>query len=44
MVEVARAQSESLGLSNVEHRMLDAERMDLADSSVDRWRAGSATC
>jgi ubiquinone/menaquinone biosynthesis C-methylase UbiE len=36
MVEVARAQSERLGLSNVEHRMLDAERMDLADSSVDR--------
>ncbi|HEX2466830.1 MAG TPA: methyltransferase domain-containing protein [Solirubrobacterales bacterium] len=36
MVAVARAQSERLGLSDVEHRVLDAQRMDLADSSVDR--------
>jgi ubiquinone/menaquinone biosynthesis C-methylase UbiE len=36
MVDVARAQSQRLGLSNVEHRRLDAERMDLDDASVDR--------
>jgi ubiquinone/menaquinone biosynthesis C-methylase UbiE len=36
MVEVARSQSEKLGLGNVEHRVLDAERMDLDDASVDR--------
>lgn len=41
MVEAARAESRRLGLANVEHRVLDAERMDLADNSVDgvlcRW-------
>jgi ubiquinone/menaquinone biosynthesis C-methylase UbiE len=41
MVEAARAESERLGLENVEHRRLDAEDMDLADGSVDgvlcRW-------
>jgi ubiquinone/menaquinone biosynthesis C-methylase UbiE len=41
MVEAARAESERLGLRNVEHRVLDAERMDLDDDSVDgvlcRW-------
>jgi ubiquinone/menaquinone biosynthesis C-methylase UbiE len=41
MVEVARRQSEARGLTNVEHRVLDAEAMDLADDSVDgvvcRW-------
>jgi ubiquinone/menaquinone biosynthesis C-methylase UbiE len=36
MVEVARSQSERLGLGNTEHRVLDAERMDLEDASVDR--------
>jgi ubiquinone/menaquinone biosynthesis C-methylase UbiE len=36
MVEAAQAQSERLGLRNVEHRVLDAERMDLEDASVDR--------
>jgi ubiquinone/menaquinone biosynthesis C-methylase UbiE len=36
MVEAAKAQSERLGLRNVEHRVLDAERMDLEDASVDR--------
>jgi SAM-dependent methyltransferase len=36
MVEAARAVSAQLGLDNVEHRVLDAERMDLDDSSVDR--------
>ncbi|WP_102145303.1 methyltransferase domain-containing protein [Mycobacterium hubeiense] len=35
MVDVARRQSESRGLTNVEHRVLDAERMDLGDDSVD---------
>lgn len=35
MVEVARRRGEELGLSNLEHRVLDAERMDLDDSSVD---------
>jgi SAM-dependent methyltransferase len=41
MVEAARAESQRLGLGNVEHRELDAERMDLGDDSVDgvlcRW-------
>jgi ubiquinone/menaquinone biosynthesis C-methylase UbiE len=41
MVDAARAESERLGLTNVEHRTLDAEDMDLPDSSVDgvlcRW-------
>src|SRR5687768_14363997 len=41
MVEVARRRADELGLDNVETRVLDAERMDLADASVDgiicRW-------
>jgi SAM-dependent methyltransferase len=41
MVEVARRLGEARGLRNVEHRVLDAERMDLDDDSVDgvvcRW-------
>jgi len=41
MVEVARRVGEARGLANVEYRVLDAERMDLADDSVDaavcRW-------
>jgi SAM-dependent methyltransferase len=41
MVELARRQGEARGLTNVEYRVLDAERMDLADDSVDgvvcRW-------
>ena len=41
MVEVARRRAEELGLDNVETRVLDAERMDLDDNSVDsiicRW-------
>jgi ubiquinone/menaquinone biosynthesis C-methylase UbiE len=41
MVEVARRLGEGRGLSNVEYRVLDAERMDLDDDSVDgvvcRW-------
>ncbi|HET8894676.1 MAG TPA: methyltransferase domain-containing protein [Gaiellaceae bacterium] len=41
MVEVARKNGERRGVANVEHRVLDAERMDLADESVDgvicRW-------
>ena len=35
MVEAARRRGEELGLSNVEYRVLDAERMDLDDDSVD---------
>ena len=35
MVDAARGVSAELGLENVEHRVLDAERMDLDDSSVD---------
>ena len=35
MVEVARRAGEARGLDNVEYRVLDAERMDLDDSSVD---------
>ena len=41
MVDVARRAGESRGLGNVEYRVLDAERMDLSDGSVDaavcRW-------
>jgi ubiquinone/menaquinone biosynthesis C-methylase UbiE len=41
MVELARRQGEARGLTNVEYRVLDAERMDLADDAVDgvvcRW-------
>ncbi len=41
MVDVARRLGEDRGLGNVEHRVLDAERMDLEDDSVDavvcRW-------
>ena len=41
MVEAARRNGERRGLSNVEYRVLDAERMDLDDDSVDgvlsRW-------
>jgi SAM-dependent methyltransferase len=41
MVEVARRQTEARGLGNVEHRVLDAEEMDLPDDAVDgvvsRW-------
>jgi ubiquinone/menaquinone biosynthesis C-methylase UbiE len=41
MVAAARRESERLGLANVEHREMDAERMDLDDNSVDgvlcRW-------
>jgi ubiquinone/menaquinone biosynthesis C-methylase UbiE len=35
MVDVARRLGEGLGLRNVEYRVLDAERMDLPDDSVD---------
>ena len=41
MVEAARRNGERRGLSNVEYRVLDAERMDLDDDGVDgvisRW-------
>ena len=41
MVNVARRLGEARGLGNVEYRVLDAERMDLKDDSVDavvcRW-------
>ncbi len=36
MVEAARRRGEELGLSNIVYRVLDAERMDLDDDSVDR--------
>jgi SAM-dependent methyltransferase len=35
MVDVARRQGEQRGVGNVEYRVMDAERMDLADDSVD---------
>src|SRR5215211_2309006 len=35
MVEVARRVGQDRGVSNVEHRVLDAERMGLEDDSVD---------
>jgi SAM-dependent methyltransferase len=41
MVEAARRRGGELGLTNVEYRVMDAERMDLPDSAVDgvlcRW-------
>ena len=41
MVEVGRRRTAELGLENVEHRVLDAEELDLQDASVDgvvcRW-------
>ena len=41
MVAAARAESQRLGLGNVDHRELDAERMELESDSVDgvlcRW-------
>jgi ubiquinone/menaquinone biosynthesis C-methylase UbiE len=41
MVEAARREATRLGLENVEQRVMDAERMDLDDDSVDgvlcRW-------
>jgi SAM-dependent methyltransferase len=41
MLEIARRRSEELGLTNVEFRELDAENLDLEESSVDgvicRW-------
>jgi beta-phosphoglucomutase-like phosphatase (HAD superfamily)/SAM-dependent methyltransferase len=41
MVDVARRFAEARGLTNVEHRVMDAESMDLEDDSVDaavcRW-------
>jgi SAM-dependent methyltransferase len=41
MVDVARRVGQARGVTNVEHRVLDAERMDLEDDSVDgvvcRW-------
>jgi SAM-dependent methyltransferase len=35
MVEAAKRNAEAAGATNVEHRVLDAERMDLDDDSVD---------
>ena len=35
MAEVARRHGEEVGASNIEYRVLDAERMDLDDASVD---------
>ena len=41
MSEIARRRSAELGLTNVEHRILDAQRIELADESIDgvicRW-------
>jgi ubiquinone/menaquinone biosynthesis C-methylase UbiE len=41
MIDVARRNGEARGLTNVEYRVLDAEKMDLDDDSVDgvvcRW-------
>jgi len=41
MVEASRRGAKRLGLANIEHRVMDAERMNLGDDSVDgvlcRW-------
>jgi ubiquinone/menaquinone biosynthesis C-methylase UbiE len=44
MVAAARAESHRLGLANVEHREMDAERIDLPDDSVDGCSVAGATC
>src|SRR5450755_1131806 len=44
MVAAARRASERLRLANVEHREMDAERMDLDDDSVDGVLCRWATC
>ena len=36
MVEVGRRRASELGLGNVEHRVMEAERIELEDDSVDR--------
>jgi len=36
MVEVGRRRAAELGLTNVEHRVMDGQELDLADDSVDR--------
>lgn len=35
MVDAARRRGQALGLANVEYRMIDAERIELADDAVD---------
>ena len=35
MVDIARRRGEALGMTNVEHRVMDAERLELEDRSVD---------
>ena len=35
MVDIAKRRSSELGLGNVEHRVMDAEQMELEDDSVD---------
>jgi SAM-dependent methyltransferase len=35
MVEAARRGAEARGLTNIEHRVMDAQQIDLADASVD---------
>ncbi|MGH3127437.1 MAG: class I SAM-dependent methyltransferase [Gaiellaceae bacterium] len=35
MVDIARRRGEELGLANIEYRVLDAERIELEDDSVD---------
>jgi ubiquinone/menaquinone biosynthesis C-methylase UbiE len=36
MLDIARRRAGELGVTNVEHRVMDAQEMDLADDSVDR--------
>ena len=44
MVTVARRRAAELGLGQVECRVLDAERLDLDDRSVDGVLCAGATC
>jgi ubiquinone/menaquinone biosynthesis C-methylase UbiE len=44
MVEVASRRAKQLSLDNVECRVLDAERLDLPNGSVDGASAAGATC
>jgi ubiquinone/menaquinone biosynthesis C-methylase UbiE len=44
MVKAAQRRAAELGLTNIEFRVMDAERMDLAEDSVDGVLCRWATC
>ena len=44
MLEAARRNGETRGLSNVEYQVMDAERMPLQTTPWTAWSAAGATC